>query len=147
MFKYLNSINLLIIKFTKLTSFRPSSLPRDLDCRRGKKALKASMREVRSGSALVAAVRSAQERRALRFLSRSCLAVRERRCTGSASSSGSLHTSRAACNVCLRRDAGGDVSRDTSDSNMIAPINHYGNSTTSRVYSFHRERPFFVKRN
>lgn len=76
------------------------------------------MREERSGSALVAAVRSAQERRALRRLSRRCLA-RLRRGAG-ASSSGSLHTSRAACTVCLRRDTGGDVSRDTSDSNIVA---------------------------
>lgn len=101
-----------------LTSLRPSSLPRDLDCRSGKKALRASMREVRSGSLLVTVVRSAQDKRALRRLSSRCLAVLERRCTGAASSSGSLHTSRAACTVCRRLDTGGDVNRDTKDSNI-----------------------------
>lgn len=109
-----------IYQVKKLTSLRPSRRPRDLDCRNGRKALSASMREERSGSALVAAVRSAQERRALRRLSSRCLA-RERRGAG-ASSSGSLHTSRAACTVCLRRDTGGDVSRDTRDSNIVT---HY----------------------
>lgn len=101
----------------KLTSLRPSRRPSDLDCRSGKNALSASMRDERSSrSALVAAVRSAQESLALRRLSSRCLA-RERRGAG-ASSSGSLHTSRAACTVCRRRDTGGDVSRDTSDSNI-----------------------------
>lgn len=82
------------------------------------------MRDMRSGSALVAAGRSAQERRALRRLSSSCLAVRERRCTGAAaaSSSGSLQTSRAACTVCRRRATGGDVSRDTNDSNIALVV-------------------------
>lgn len=85
------------------------------------------MREARSGSALVAAVMSAQDSRALRRLSRSCLAVRERRCTGASSSSGSLHTSRGVCTVWRRRDTGGDVSRDTSDSNIAAryPLRYF----------------------
>lgn len=120
--------------YEKLTSLRPSRRPRDLDCRSGKKAFSASIREVRSGSALPAAVRSAQERRALRRLSNSCLAVRERRCTGAASSSGSLHTSLAACTVCRRRDTGGDVSRDTSDSNMATLVTRCGTPTTSHEW-------------
>lgn len=103
---------------TKLTSLRPSRRPRDLDCRSGKNAFSASMREERSGSALVTAVRSAQESLALRRLSSRCLA-RERRGAG-VSSSGSLQTSRAACTVCRRRDTGGDVSRDTRDSNIMS---------------------------
>lgn len=103
----------------KLTSLRPSRRPSDLDCRSGRNALSASMRE-RSGSAFVAAVRSAQESLALRRLSSRCFA-RERRGAG-VSSSGSLHTSRAACTVCRRRDTGGDVSLDTRDSNIVS---HY----------------------
>lgn len=116
---------------------RPSRRPRDLDCRSGKKAFSASMRDERSGSALTVAVRSAHERRAFLRLSNSCLAVRERRCTGAASSSGSLHTSRAACTVCRRRDTGGDVNRDTNDSNMAPNVIHCGAVTTSHDRSRH----------
>lgn len=93
------------------------------------------MRDVRSGSPLVAVVRSAHESLALRRLSSSCLAALERRCTGAASSSGSLQTSLAACTVCLRRDTGGDVSRDTRDSNIA--LSRCDTSMTNRVLCSH----------
>lgn len=104
------------------------------------------MREVRSGS-LAAVVRSAHDRRALRRLSRSCFAALERRCTGTASSSGSLHTSREACTVCRRRDTGGDVSRDTNDSNIS--LSRCGTSRTNHGKSSHHVHynPFSVARS
>lgn len=82
-----------------LTSLRPSRRPSDFDCRNGKKAFKASIRDDFSGSALAAVVRSAHESLAFRRLSSKCFAVRDLRCVGAASSSGSLYTSRGVWTV------------------------------------------------
>lgn len=106
----------------KLTSLIPSSLPKDLEGLRGKKALRAAMPLGLSNVGVPAAGALLARRR----LSSRGLAPRGLPTAGRSSVSGSLCTSLAPTDdwwyECLRREAVGLVNRDTSVSNMSRNI-------------------------